>query len=131
MPYYALVSCTMEFFLKKNNFFFTKMSKSVFYFIKLVHIFVNFIFLQVKKNEPVGNTPDHDASPPKKKIRSLNTASPSGPNILDSRFAPHIGGLSVHMDKSVSVRAVLGMTVDQTHVRQCFFIFVVLFCKMN
>lgn len=52
----------------------------------------------------------------KKKTRSLNTASPRIPYIPDSIFAPHIGDLFVYMDKSVSVRAVLGMTVDQTHV---------------
>lgn len=99
----------------------------VFYHIKLVHIFVNSNFLQVKRNEPVGNTPDQDNSPPKKKTRSLNTASPRIPYIPDSIFAPHIGDLFVHMDKSVSTRAVLGMTVDQTHVRRCYFNFIVLF----
>lgn len=34
------------------------------------------VVCEVKKNEPVGNTPDHDNSPPKKKTRSLNTAKP-------------------------------------------------------
>lgn len=64
---------------------------------------------------------------PKKKIRSLHTASPGKPNLPDSIFAPHIGDLFVCVDKSVSARAVPGMTVDQTHVRQCYIIFNVLF----
>lgn len=42
-------------------------------------------------------------------------------------FAPHFWDLFVDMDKSVSARAVIGMTVDHTHVRQCYIIFNVLF----
>ncbi|XP_052708172.1 uncharacterized protein LOC128183265 [Crassostrea angulata] len=68
---------------------------------------------EVKKIEPGENTLDH----PKKKIRSLNTSTSSISNIPDSKFAPHIWDLFVHMEKSVSAMAVLGVAVDKTHVR--------------
>lgn len=80
-------------------------------------------FFQIKKIEPGGNTLDH----PKKEIRSLNTSSSSISNIPDSLFAIYIWDLCVHMKKSVSAMAVLGVAVDKTHVRQCYIIFIVLF----
>lgn len=74
------------------------------------------VVCEVKKNEPVGNTPDHDNSPPKKKTRSLNTASPRIPYIPDSIFAPQKGISLFTWINRCQTRAVLGMTVDQTHV---------------
>ncbi|XP_056003234.1 uncharacterized protein LOC125660995 isoform X2 [Ostrea edulis] len=72
---------------------------------------------QVKKTEPAAVPPALDESPPKKKLRPLNTVSSSMPAIPDSLLAQHVGELFAYMDKSVSSRAILGMTVEQTHVR--------------
>lgn len=56
-------------------------------------------------------------SPPEKKLRStFSISSCVASSITDSLLAQHVGELFVYMDKSVTSRAVLGMTVERTHV---------------
>lgn len=75
------------------------------------------IVCQVSKDSaPVNET---DESPPNKKPRSnasVNSASTScqSPACF---CAPHVGGLLVHLNRSATSRAILGMTVEKTFVR--------------
>lgn len=57
-------------------------------------------------------------SPPKRMHRSSSDESSSVPAVIpDSLLAQHLGELLVYMDRSVSPRAILGMTLEQTNVR--------------
>lgn len=75
------------------------------------------IVCQVSKDSAPVN--EMDESPPNKKPRSnasVNSASTScqSPACF---CAPHVGGLLVHLDRSATSRAILGMTVEKTFVR--------------
>lgn len=71
---------------------------------------------QVKRNKTIDSTLDD--SPPKKTLRSSVEVSSSVSSVIpDSLLAQHLGELFVYMGRSVSSRAILGMTVEQTNVR--------------
>lgn len=71
---------------------------------------------QVKRNKTTDSTLDD--SPPKKTLRSSVEVSSSVSSVIpDSLLAQHLGELFVYMGRSVSSRAILGMTVEQTNVR--------------
>ncbi|XP_056003184.1 uncharacterized protein LOC125662939 [Ostrea edulis] len=72
---------------------------------------------EVNKNDLLREVISED-SPPEKKLRSTSCISSCvASSITDSLLAQHVGELFVYMDKSVTSRAVLGMTVERTHIR--------------
>lgn len=80
------------------------------------------LFFKVNVNNVKNNERTDSSSSPKRMQRSSPDGSSSAPAvILDSLLAQHLGELLAYMHRSVSPRAILGMTVEQTsvsHVRK-------------
>lgn len=83
----------------------------------ILYPYPHFLFFKVNVKDIKSNERADSSSSPKRMQGSPSDVNSSVPAVSpDSFLACHLGDLLVYMDRSVSPRAVLGMTVEQTSV---------------